>query len=160
MRDLIDLPDNEEPAAGGSDTPTLFEYDEKPFRSQETLERCRHSPHLQANHLLTELPDKRLAARLTRVSPKTRAESLNEQGVTTLYVAFGFLRWFESPDSQEEVRSPLLLVPVSLNRASVESPWYLKFEDEEILPNHTIAQRMAVDFKLRFPSVGRRGNRS
>jgi hypothetical protein len=116
----------------------------------EILALCLDSPRLKPEHLLTELPDKRLAARLSRLALSAR-ESLTEQGVTTLYVAFGFLRWFESPDSQEEILSPLLLVPVRLERQSVESPWQLHADDEEILPNHTLAQRLASDFKVRFP---------
>src|SRR5262249_9579697 len=100
--------------------------------------------------LLTDFEDRLLAARLTRLALNAR-ESLTEQGVTILYVAFGFLCWFESPDSQVEIRSPLLLVPVRLERDSVEAPWRLQVEDEEILPNHSLAQLLSNDFRLRLP---------
>lgn len=137
-RDLIDLPEDEaEPPATDS---------------QDVLERCRCSPRLRADHLLTELPDKRLAAKLTRLALSAR-DSLTEQGVTTLFVALGFLRWYESADSQTEYRSPLLLVPVRLERDSVDAPWGLQAEDEDILSNHTLAQRLLADFKLRLPTV-------
>src|SRR5262249_27418630 len=55
--------------------------------------------------------------------------------------------------SREEIRSPLLLVPVRLERNSVESPWRLQAQDEEILSNHTLYQLMLDDFKLRLPMV-------
>jgi very-short-patch-repair endonuclease len=154
-RDLIDLREDREQAPNhASSTPSLFEPDEKQeaITASEILERCRGSPKLCVDDLLTELSDKALAARLMRLALNAR-ESLTERGVTILYLAFGFLRWFESPDSQEEVRSPLLLVPVRLERDSVESPWQLQVEDEEILPNHTLAQRLLEDFKLRLPMV-------
>jgi very-short-patch-repair endonuclease len=150
-RDLVELPpDAEEGASAGS--LTLFDPVETPERETDpdVLERCRHSPYLRPEHLLTDLPDRRLAGRLTRLALNSR-ESLTEQGVATLYVAFGFLRWYESPDSQAEIRSPLLLVPVRLERESVEAPWQLHAEDEDLLPNHSLAQLLANDFRLRLP---------
>jgi hypothetical protein len=151
-RDLIDLPPDpgEAGVEGG-----LTLYDPatapEPLTGQEVLERCRRSPRLRADHLLTDFEDRTLAARLTRLALNTR-ESLTEQGVAILYVAFGFLRWFESPDSQVEIRSPLLLVPVRLERDSVEAPWRLQAEDEDILANHSLAQLLANDFRLRLPA--------
>src|SRR5262249_19101086 len=69
-----------------------------------------------------------------------------------LFVAFGFLRWFESDDSKEEVRSPLLLVPARLERASVEAPWKVSAEEDDVLPNHTLAQLLQADFRVRLPA--------
>jgi very-short-patch-repair endonuclease len=151
VRDLIDLPD--EPGEAARDG-TLTLFDPVPAQErltrQDVLEHCRRSPRLRPGHLLTDLPDRLLAARLTRLSLNAH-ESLTEQGVAILYVAFGFLRWYESSDSQVELRSPLLLVPVRLERDSVEAPWRLQAEDEDILPNHSLAQLLATDFRLRFP---------
>ena len=149
-RDLLQLPP--EPEEADSTSPTLFDpaKPDDPTAGQEVLERCRHSPRLQPNHLLTDLSDRKLATQLTRLALKSR-ESLTEQGVTTLYIAFGFLCWFESPDSQVEVRSPLLLVPVRLERETVEAPWRLVAEDEDILPNHSLAQRLLHDFRMKLP---------
>src|SRR5262249_8410348 len=77
---------------------------------------------------------------------------LTEQGVSTLYVAFGFLRWFESPDSKVEIRSPLLLVPVCLERDSIDAPWRLRAEEEDILPNYSLMQLLAAEFRLDLPA--------
>src|SRR5262245_38767415 len=92
-RDLIDLPEEADHPAS-EEAPAVAE-------DQGVLERCRCSPRLRPDHLLTELTDRRLAARLTRLALNAR-ESLTEQGVTILFVALGFLRWFESADSQTE----------------------------------------------------------
>jgi len=54
--------------------------------------------------------------RLTRLRTQAR-DDLNNRGINTLYVAFGLLKWKESPASEEIIRSPLLLVPVALDRA-------------------------------------------
>ncbi len=150
-RELIDLPPDTEDVAGSS-TPAPVDRGRVPddATSQDILERCQLSERLRPDHLLTELPDRKLATRLTRLALNSQ-ESLTEQGVAILYVAFGFLRWFESSDSQTEIRSPLLLVPVRLERDSIEAPWKLLPEDEDILPNHSLAQLLAKDFQLRLP---------
>jgi len=150
-RDLVELPAAEEEAAENN-VPTLFDPAEPPKKeaSQDILQQCRRSPRLRDDHLLTDLPDRQLAGRLTRLALNSR-ESLTEQGVATLYIAFGFLRWFESPDSQVEIRSPLLLVPARLERDNVEAPWKLVAEDEDILPNYSLAQLLANDFRLHWP---------
>jgi very-short-patch-repair endonuclease len=151
--ELIDLP--EEPEEEQDDSPTLLDDTEpRPaVPAQDVLERCRRSPRLRDHHVLTDFPDKQLAARLTRLALGA-GESLSEQGVSILFVAFGFLRWFESPSSKEEVRSPLLLVPVRLDRESIEAHWTLRAEDEEVLPNHALAQRLQQDFRLKLPMPG------
>jgi very-short-patch-repair endonuclease len=149
--ELIDLPPDPE-EVGADRALSLFDPAEAPARQTEEdiLTRCRRSPRLRDDHLLTDLTDRQLAARLTRLALNAR-ESLTEQGVVTLYVAFGFLRWFESPDSAVEIRSPLLLVPVRLERDSVADPWRLRAEDGDVLPNHSLAQMLAGDFQLRLP---------
>jgi very-short-patch-repair endonuclease len=151
--ELIDLPTEPEQAAPGEDL-ALFDPGTapKPEAGTDLLEQCLRSPRLRPEHLLTDLDDSRLAARLLRLALNSH-ESLTEQGVATLYVAFGFLRWFDAADSQEEVRSPLLLVPVRLERDSVEGPWKLRAEDEDILPNHSLAQLLAGDFRLHLPAL-------
>jgi very-short-patch-repair endonuclease len=42
-------------------------------------------------------------------------------------------------------------VPVRLERDTVASPWRLHFLDEGFLSNHTLAQRLANDFKVQLP---------
>jgi very-short-patch-repair endonuclease len=174
-RDLINLPPGSDEGAGGSalalfdpdegagpvtsgcdlgagEVQALFDPGERAGRvtGEDVLELCRRSARLRADHILTDLTDRHLAARLARLALNAR-ESLSEQGVATLYVAVGILRWFESAESQVEVHSPLLLVPVRLDRDSVEAPWRLHAGDDDILPNHSLAQRLAGDFRLRLP---------
>ena len=63
-----------------------------------------------------------LKHRLNRMSLNVRT-ALSEQGVNVLFVAFGFLKWFEAEHSEEPRLSPLLLVPVCLERMGAQS-WY------------------------------------
>jgi very-short-patch-repair endonuclease len=157
-RDLIELPPDvdEHSRDGGL---TLFDFAGAPEAEtgQAILERCRNSPRLRPEHLLTDLPDNQLRTRLSRLALNSR-ESLTEQGVAILYVAFGFLRWFDSPDSQVEIRSPLLLVPVRLERDNIEAPWRLQAEEDEVLLNHSLRQLLATDFRLPLPAPEEAGD--
>ena len=71
----------------------------------------------------------------------------------TLYVTFGLLKWFDSPDSQVQILSPLLLFPVEMERENVESPWEMRLQDEEVVHNHSLVQLMSNDFAIRFPEL-------
>ena len=80
-----------------------------------TLEQCLES------RALTDLQDRALGNRLNRMSLNIRT-ALSEQGVNVLFVAFGFLKWFEAEHSDESRLSPLLLVPVCLERIGATAP--------------------------------------
>jgi len=115
-------------------------------------EQCKQSPHLTPKDVLTDFPDRLLAARLTRLH-LTAKEAATEHGVTTLFAAFGFLRWFESKDSDEELLSPLLLVPVRLNRQTCESEFTLRAEDDDVLTNHCLAELLQTQFRIKMPAA-------
>jgi len=119
---------------------------------QELLDLCLRSQRLKADDLLTDQTDRQLAARLLRLK-RTSDEAQTDHGVTTLFAAFGFLKWFESPDSEEEIRSPLLLVPVKLSRETVESPFTLAVQEDDILPNYCLAELLQTQFRITMPSA-------
>ncbi|MCE9565716.1 MAG: DUF4011 domain-containing protein [Planctomycetes bacterium] len=120
--------------------------------ASELTQLCLRSPHLRKDQLLTEFNDRQLVARLTRLF-RSAKEGQSDHGVTTLYAAFGFLRWFESQDSEEEVLSPLLLVPVRLERETVESAFTLHAEEDEIIPNHCLAELLQTQFRIKLPTA-------
>ena len=149
-RDLVDT----EPAEDAGQTSLLDENgegkaDEKQNERSE-FEQCLGSPRLLTNHVLTRMPDKSLGSRLYRLSLNART-SLTEQGINNLFLAFGFLRWYESIDSDKAILSPLALVPVELARANADSPWVLSLYEEEVVPNHSLVQILASNFGLELP---------
>ena len=114
--------------------------------------QCLSSAKLLPHHLLSELDDRQLAARLTRLS-RNAFEAASDHGVTTLFAAFGFLRWFEDEGVNEELLAPLLLVPVRLERESVESEFTLRMDDDDILPNYCLVELLKTHFRIQFPSI-------
>jgi hypothetical protein len=151
-RDVLGLPAEMIDADRLAEDPPTDGEPARPL-AREFTELCLRSPSLRENHLLSDLSDKQLNARLGRLALTAR-EALAEQGVNVLYVAFGFLRWFESDDSDEEARAPLLLVPVKLDRDGVDAPWRLSREEDEIRPNDTLAELLRGQFQLTLPQPG------
>jgi hypothetical protein len=57
---------------------------------------------------------------------------LNEQGIQTMYLAFGVLKWKEQ-GNEKEFMAPLVLVPVELNRSSASHPFRIRMVDDDIV---------------------------
>lgn len=79
--------------------------------------------------------------------------SLDEQGVPALWGAFGFLEWRERDDADAMMLSPLLLVPLDIERKAtpkgVEFTIVSNGEDAEI--NQCLAARLKRDFGFVLP---------
>ena len=133
-RELV--PDANESGDDSNAPPQLSLFGSKgeglpPVEPRITLEQCLESRALSANHLLTDWQDRALGNRLNRMSLNART-ALSEQGVNVLFVAFGFLKWFEAEHSDEPRLSPLLLlVPVCLERIGATAPWKLSLDEDE-----------------------------
>lgn len=90
---------------------------------------------------------------LTNLYRKSNTD-YTERGIRTLHLVFGLLCWKEK-DGEEEIRSPLVLLPVVLSRKSSLDPFCIETtedEDEPIL-NPTIAAKLQNDFKIKLPQM-------
>jgi len=90
------------------------------------------------------------AQRILRNLRKKYKTFIEEQDVNVLYLSFGFLEWTEKSTNQQLV-SPLLLVPVSIEWESIKSPMVLKITEDEIVVNPTLAYKLSSDFKVTLP---------
>lgn len=149
-RDLVPPPPDESKA--NSTSSTIVAKEKEPKEWNPPLEECLNSPHLDENDLLTSIGDKALNRRLRTFDSHARL-SLSEQGVHCLYVAFGFLKWYESIDSNVELHSPLMLVPVTLLRNSADAPWELTEAEDDAIDNLCLRQRLKQDFGLELPPL-------
>ena len=116
------------------------------------LDECRRSPRLTPLDLLVNRTDTALDRKLRKLSGDAQL-SMSEQGVHSLYAAFGFLKWHESVDSGELRTSPLMLIPVSLSRETTSAPWELTEAEDDALDNLCLRQRLLQDFKLELPPL-------
>ncbi len=81
-----------------------------------------------------------------------------ERGVRILYAAFGMLTWREIA-TNEEISSPLIMVPVELTRKSVLEPFTLSVPivEEIAIPNPALQVKLHNDFKIDLPSFPENG---
>jgi hypothetical protein len=77
-----------------------------------------------------------------------------ERGVRILHAAFGMLVWNEK-ETSEEVRSPLVLVPIELARESFREPFSISVPpiEEEAVLNPALQVKLKNDFKIELPPL-------
>jgi very-short-patch-repair endonuclease len=97
-------------------------------------------------------PDE-MDAVLSKIQAQAQA-SLQETGVNTLYLALGYLEWYEAREAQAPMYAPLLLQAVDLERKIVKGRYQYSIgilgeEDPEI--NITLSERLLKDFGRRLP---------
>ncbi len=104
--------------------------------------------------IVGDLDTKQTLSELQKTLKVLRAKakmSIEEQGINTLYLAFGLLKWFESDISAQVISSPIILVPVSLSIESISSPYILQLHEDEIIVNPTLTFKLENDFGIRLP---------
>lgn len=74
-----------------------------------------------------------------------------EQGVNILFISIGVLEW-QDLDGQK-VRSPLLMVPVELQRGGPLQPYKVSALDEQVVMNPILAHKLRTDYGLELPVV-------
>ncbi|KON31126.1 hypothetical protein AC478_03260 [miscellaneous Crenarchaeota group-1 archaeon SG8-32-3] len=77
-----------------------------------------------------------------------------ERGVRILHATFGMLVW-KDMETGEEVRSPLILVPIELTRKSFREPFAISVPpiEEEVVLNPALQVKLKKDFKVELPPL-------
>lgn len=100
----------------------------------------------------TELTPDALQKRLLKISTAARTAE-EEQGLNILYLAIGFLRWYEDEKSDVLRESPLILLPVELVRNARTSALDVICRDEDIVTNLPLQERLRGDFGIELPEI-------
>lgn len=101
----------------------------------------------QQHRLRTPLNEGELNHSMTNLYRLGRT-ALEENGANTLYLALGFLKWFESGISQKDRYSPIVLIPVEIVRKSAKRGFVIRSRDEEVQINITLLEMLRQDFGL------------
>ena len=96
---------------------------------------------LRANQIQADREEKEMNLVLNRLKLKSRT-SYEEMGINTLFMTFGFLKWKEVDYNKTFVISPLLLVPVSISRETIASPYSVRIIDDDIVLNPTLSEKL------------------
>lgn len=91
--------------------------------------------------LQTKLGENALQKRLLKFYREAKALE-DEQGINILYLAIGFLRWFEDERSEVVREAPLILVPVTLERDIRRSAFDLRAREDDLSINLPLSERL------------------
>ncbi len=76
---------------------------------------------------------------------------LEEQGANLLFLAVGFLHWYESDSASEPRRAPLLLLPCTLVRGVANERFELQPTGDDVEVNLSLAAKLRADFGIALP---------
>lgn len=102
--------------------------------------------------LETRLGPDALAKKLLKIAREAKTAE-EEQGVNILYLALGFVTWFEDKSSSIPREAPLVLLPVELIRNQRTSTFDLRLREDDLMTNLPLAQRLKEDFGIEFPEL-------
>ena len=101
--------------------------------------------------LQTPLANEKLQKRLAKIFREERTLE-EEQGLSTLYLAVGFLKWFDS-DQSDESFAPLLLLPVTMARVGGTDGYLLRGRDDDIVANISLREKLKSNFDINLPEL-------
>lgn len=93
-----------------------------------------------------------LQKRLLKIAREARTAE-EEQGINILYLALGFMTWFEDKSSSVQREAPLVLLPVELKRNEKTSTYDVQIRGDDIVTNLPLARRLKDDFGLDLPDL-------
>ena len=102
---------------------------------------------LNAGRLYADLTENELDKRLVEVYRAARL-GLEESGANTLYLALGFLSWYESPTSEPARLAPILLLPAGLERLPAGRGYRLALIDEDPRVNVTLLEKLRTEYDI------------
>ena len=105
-------------------------------------------------HLQTPFSQRELEKRLRKLYLEHRS-LIAETGANSLFLAIGFLHWKFLGDERNEIKSPLILLPVQMEKAKGYglTAYRLSFDDEALDSNYSLLEKLKHDFSIRLPPV-------
>jgi very-short-patch-repair endonuclease len=116
-------------------------------RTGEDARRAFLNSDIADGRLHADLAERELDKRLVEVYRAARL-GLEESGANTLYLAFGFLSWYETQTSQAERLAPILLVPAALERLPAGRGYRLSLLDEDPQINATLLEKLRTEYDI------------
>ena len=117
--------------------------------SAETQLQQPSTPHtdeqLQTTHSASDL-QKRLLN-----SDHSARTIISNRGINVMYLALGMLRWYESGDSNTPRRAPLILIPVTLERANINDHFHLRYTGVDLGENLSLRAKLQQTFNITLP---------
>lgn len=107
---------------------------------------------LKYNRLLTRYHQQDLDNILVYIH-KNAKQAIEENGSSTLYLAVGLLKWYDRKSPDKPRYAPVLLIPIEINRRSVNSKFTLKSREEETMINITLLEFLRQEYELNLSTL-------
>lgn len=104
------------------------------------------------SQLETRMGPDALQKKLLKIAREAQTAE-EESGVNILYLALGFLTWFEDKSADVGREAPLILLPVELVRNKRTATYDVRLRDDELVTNLPLQQRLNEDFGIALPEV-------
>lgn len=101
-----------------------------------------------SNRRIRTLLDENALAYAVKTLYRSAKNSMEENGANTLYLALGFLKWYESDISEKARYAPLVLIPVDIVRKSAQKGYVIRIRDEDTQFNITLLEWLRSEFGL------------
>ena len=134
-------------------------------QSEENINEDHELPY-QSSDPLPKHTDTRLQTPLLPTPLEQRCKNLTrywrtgieEAGINYLYLALGFLEWYESDNSDVMSRAPLILVPLRIERTRLNTKtncygYVISYSGEDIETNLSLVEKLNFDFNLILPEI-------
>ncbi len=128
---------------------TLTQTDVKIFEAEngnDALSAIAES-EFKSGRIRTCLSETELEKTLKKIHRQAKV-SVEENGANTLYLALGFLRWYETEKSEKPRIAPLILIPVDIVRKIQDKSYTIRVRGEEPQINVTILELLRQDFGI------------
>ncbi len=149
----------EDALAGGKKFRGLSLKDEDPVGARthspqqvQQIEEAFVRDAFERGQIAVPLTSREMNARLLTLFRRTNSD-LQEGGTNTLFLAAGFLRWKKTEGDTRVYRAPILLIPVKIERRSVQSNFKLAHHEDDVKINHTLLEFLKRDFALGIPEL-------
>lgn len=153
-----DSPSEEQPMNWGlfaSETdrePAVDSEAEESVKSRKGFFEVSVSPSRKGDELACNVRDPAELVRILKNLHRRSRTDFEERGVRILHLAFGMLEWRET-ESDEALRSPLVLVPAELARESAQEPFELRPVEEDAVLNPALDVKLRNDFRIELPPI-------
>ena len=78
---------------------------------------------------------------------------IEEQGINILYLALGMLRWRDKETADTIRHAPLILIPITIDRASAKDNYHIRYTGTDIGTNLSLEAKLRLDFGLSLPLI-------
>lgn len=158
---FIPLPDSDagqEESASDQDVLEAYLASHKETPEQEEDNKDGVAKRHTDNKLQTKYTEKTLTRRLLNIHRFART-SIEEQGINVLFLSLGMLNW-QDPNGRDSKKSPVLLIPVEISRASARSKFIIRYNGDDLGGNLSLQAKLKEELGIDWPTLPEEANTS